>query len=104
MYVSLSFKGGQRRIKATTPASNKAVKEPGTALNEGEPELNAVGVEDSAPVRDGSVDDDVLRAVEVPVAPAAGMVVEAKPIPLGPMLIVCPFTTMVVGVAEGPIL
>ena len=74
------------------------------ALVEGEPPLNAVGADDSAPVRDGSVDADVLRAVEVPVAPATGMVVEAKPIPLGPMLMVSPFTTIVVGVAEGPIL
>ena len=87
-----------------TLASSKAAKERVTALVEGEPPLNPVGVDASAPVRNGSVDDEVLRAVEVLAAPAAGMVVEAKPIPLGPMLMVSPFTTIVVGVAEGPML
>lgn len=31
------------------------------------------------------------------------MVVEANPTPLGPMLMVWPSTTMVVGIADGPI-
>ncbi len=49
-------------------------------------------------------DEDVLRLSDADlVAPAAGMVVEANPTPLGPMLMVSPSTTIVVGVAEGPI-
>jgi len=42
-------------------------------------------------------------AAAPPVNGAGGMVVAAKPTPPGPMLIVWPFTTVVVGIAEGPI-
>ena len=66
-----------------------------------------VGPGGPLPVCDGSVFDDDFWAVEGPVTPVltmAGIVVEAKPRPLGPMLMVSPFTTTVVGVAEGPIL
>lgn len=67
--------------------------------------LVAVGAEDWIPVRDGSVDEGVVRAFEalVVVPPAAARVVDANPMPLGPILMVWPFTTIVVGVAEGPI-
>ena len=66
----------------------------------------------SAPVRDGSVDDGdvlwaaVLEVLAVVIAPAVAgeMVVEAKPRPLGPTLMVWPSMTMVVGVADGPML
>jgi hypothetical protein len=93
---------------ATTTEAEKVLRwlfvDGGAAPDDG------VGVCASGPVRDGRVDEgDVLWvAVEVvlaDVAPAAGeMVVEAKPRPLGPMLMVWPSMTMVVGVADGPML
>jgi hypothetical protein len=63
-----------------------------------------VGAEAALPVREGVVFEDVFLALLELVAPAGEIVVEGRPMPLGPMEMVSPFTTIVVGVADGPML
>ncbi len=75
-------------MKPTTPAIRNAGMVPRTVVEEDEAPPDAVGAEDWLPVRDGREFPDVVRADEEPVAPAAAMVVEANPTPLGPILIV----------------
>ena len=54
-------------------------------------------------VRDGVAEDVLLDLEEVVFVVRPGLiVVDLNPIPLGPMLIVSPSTTMVVGLADGP--
>jgi hypothetical protein len=92
-------------------ARRKAEKEPRKVFGEGEaaPPDDGDGLCASAAVRDGSGEVlcaafEMLLAVVVAPPVAGEMVVEAKPRPLGPMLMVWPSMTMVVGVAEGPML
>jgi hypothetical protein len=88
----------------TTLAISNAVTVPLNGSKEGDTALVELGADASLLVCEGRVEADVLRVPEDLVAPAAGMVVEANPTPLGPILMVSPSTTIVVGVAEGPIL
>ena len=81
-----------------------AMPAPKKVFEEGDAPFADDGAAVSPPVRDGSVVEDIFRESEAPVFPEAAIVVEAKPIPLGPILIVLPSTTIVVGVAEGPTL
>lgn len=111
MVVSFLRGGGverdQRRLKPTTAAMSKAVRALRIVSVEAEAPLGDDGIDDWPPVRDGRVFGNVPGAVEGPVAPVAreaGIVVEVNPRPLGPILILSPFTTIVVGVAEGPML
>ena len=84
----------QSARKLMIPAMSKAITPQRTGSVDRDAPVDNEGTEDSPLVRDGSVLDavpcavDALVALVAPVSLAAGIVVEAKPRPLGPMLMV----------------